>query len=82
MAALLDEAVTDTLTGLIKFSVSYFVKVFDFLLHQAKMKDLGTDTHNVISLEQLKTIMSKAVDAYHSLCTACKWHAKNNNVAC
>ena len=49
------------------------MKLFDFLLKQAKANALDTDTHEGNALEQVKRILSKADDAYHSLCTAGKW---------
>ena len=42
------------------------MKLFDFLLQQSKAKALYTDTHEGNILEQVKIILSKAVDAYHS----------------
>ena len=46
--------------------------MFNFLLQQAKAKTLDTGTYEGNMLEQVKTILSKAVDAYHSLFTAGK----------
>ena len=64
-----------------------FVKLFDLLMQQTKAKALDIDNHEGNKFEQVKTILSNAVDAYHSLCTASKWHVskKSNehfNVAC
>ena len=64
----------DVLTGLTNCSVPDFAKMFDFLLQQVKARALDTDTHESSTLEEVKTILSKTVDAYHSLCTADKWH--------
>ena len=52
------------------------MKLFDFLLQQAIAIALKTVTYEVSTLEGFKIILSKAVDAYHSLCTAGKWHVK------
>ena len=62
-------------------SVPNFVKLFDFLLQ------LVTDTHEVNTLEQVETNLSKAVDAYHSHFTTEKWHVSSKssgffNVVC
>ena len=64
-----------------------FVKLFDFLLQKAKVKSLDSDTHQGNILEQVKAILSKAVDACHSLCIESKWHVSNKssghlNVVC
>ena len=81
------EIVVDVLTGLTNCSVPDIVKLFNFLLQQAKMKALDTVTHEGNTLEQIKVILSKAVDVCHSLCTADKWHVGNKssrhfNVVC
>ena len=73
MAALPYEKVIDMLTGLTNCSVPEFVKLFDFLLEEAKVKALDPGAHKGNTLEQVKIILSKAVDAYHSLCIAGKW---------
>ena len=66
------KTVIDELTGLTNCSVPDFVKLFDFLFQQNKMKALNTDTHEGNTLGHIKTILNKAVVAYHSLCTADK----------
>ena len=53
--------------------------LFDFLLQQAKVNALDTDTHEENTLEQVKAILSKAVGAYHSLCKVGKWHVNNKS---
>ena len=73
------KTVIDVLTGLTNCSIPDFVKLFHFLLQYTKAKALGTDTHGGNMLEQIKTILSKAVDAYHSLCTAGKWCVSNKS---
>ena len=50
------ETVNDMLTDMTNCSVSNFVKVFYFLLKQAKAKALDTDTHEGDTLKQVKTI--------------------------
>ena len=87
VGALPYKRLTDVLTGLTNWSVPDFVRLFNFLLQQAKMKALDTDAHAVNMLEQVKAILSKSVDAYNSLCTAGKWHVSNRcsghfNVVC
>ena len=67
------------LKGLTIYSVSDFVKLFDFFLQQDKLKALGIDTHKGSILQQVKTILSKAFDAYHSLCTTRKWHVSSKS---
>ena len=69
MSSLPDETVIDVHTDLANSSVPDFVKLLDFLLQQAKAKALDTDTHEGSILEQDKNILSKAFDAYYSLCT-------------
>ena len=78
MGALPYKAVINVLTGLTNCSVLDFVK-FDFLLQQAKVKVLDTDSHEENTLEQVKAILGKAVDAYHSLCPVDKWHFSNKS---
>ena len=82
-----NETVINLLTGLINFSVPDFVKLFDFLLQQAKAKVLDTDTHERDTFEQVKTFLSKAVDADPSLHTTSKRYVSNKpaehfNVVC
>ena len=64
----------DMLMGLTNYSLPDFVKLFNFLLQWAQPKDLDTGTHEWNTLEQVKTILRKAVDAIGSLCSANKWH--------
>ena len=73
--------------SLINCSVHFFVKLFDFLWEQAKAKAIDTDTHKGNTLKWIDATLSEAVDAYHSLCTAGKWHVRNKsnghfNIAC
>ena len=87
MGALSYEAVMDVLTCLTNCSAPVFMKLFDFLLQQAKAKAFDTFTHEENTLHHGKTILSKDVDSYHSLCTAGKWHVSNKlsghfNVVC
>ena len=63
MGALTYETVIDVLTDLTNSSVPNFVKLFDFLIQQVKVKALDTDTHQGNTLEQVTVILSKAVDA-------------------
>ena len=53
------------------------MKLFDFLLHQAKSTSLGTDTHEGSIIKEVKTVMGKSVDAYHSLCITVKCYFNN-----
>ena len=66
MGALTYEMVIDVLTGLANCSIPDFVKLFDYLFQHAKVKALDTDTHEGNALEQIKAILSKDVDAYHT----------------
>ena len=78
--ALPEETVVDILTGLTRCSVPEFNKLFDFLLQGARTSVLdidGMSSHDD-TLEQVKIILSKAVDAYHALCTAGKWHVNHH----
>ena len=79
------EKVIDVITGLTICSVPDFVKLFDFLLQQAKVKAVDIDTHEGNILKQIEEILSKAVD--HSLCTAGTLYVSNkssglSNVVC
>ena len=74
MGALPHETVIDVLTDLTDCSVPGFMKLFDFLFQYAKAYALNTDTHEGDVLQQVKTTLSNALDAYHSHCTAGKWH--------
>ena len=81
------QTVIEVLTGLRNCSVPDFVKLFDFLLQQAKVEALDTDSHTGNILKQIKAILSKAVDVYQSLCSAGEWHDRNKssehfNVGC
>ena len=55
------------LTCLTNCLVPDFPKLFEFLLQQTKAKALDTDNHEGNTFEQVKTILSKVVDAYHSV---------------
>ena len=80
--ALPDETVVDVLEGLTNCSVPDFTKLFDFLLQAARVNALELDEANKgDTLAQVKEIMSKAVDAYHALCTAGKWHVNHKRVS-
>ena len=74
VGSLSDETVIDILTSLTNYSLPDFAKLFNFLLQQARIKALGTDTHENSTLKEVKTIVSKDVDACHSPCTAGRWH--------
>ena len=78
--ALPEETEVDILTGLTCCSVPEFTKLFDFLLQGARSNAL--DIYGMISqddtLAQVKIILSKAVDAYHALCTAGEWHVNHH----
>ena len=56
VGALSYKTVIDVLTGLINFSVPDFGKLLDYLLQQAKVKALDTDTHEGNLLEQVMAI--------------------------
>ena len=56
-------------------------------LQQVKAKSLEADIMEGSTLKLVKTILSKAFDAYHSLFTAGKWHVNNKatwdfNIVC
>ena len=87
VGALPYETMMDVLTGLTNSSISDFVRLFGFLLQQAKEKPLDADIYERNTLENVKSILSKANDFYHSLCAAGKWHVRNKssghfNVVC
>ncbi len=72
-----NETVINVLTGLTLCSVPKFSKVFDHLLQAAKAQSLVLDKDEQEernNLSNIKEIMSRAVKAYHALCTAFKWH--------
>ena len=71
MGDLPNEKVNDVLTSLTNSSMP---DLFDILLQLAKTKALDTDTYEGRTLEQVKTILSVAADAHHSLCIRGKWH--------
>ena len=80
--ALPNETVVDVLKGLTNCSVPDFTELFDFLLQAARVNALELDEANKgDTLAQVKEIMSKAVDAYHALCTAGKWHVNHKRVS-
>ena len=68
------------MTGLMRCSVPEFTKLFDFLLQGARANALDIDgmSSQDDTLAQVKIILSKAVDAYHALCTAGKWHVNHH----
>ena len=53
------ETLIDVPTGLTNYSVPDCVKLFDFLLHQAKVKALDADTHEGNIFKQINAILSK-----------------------
>ena len=79
--ALPEETVVDILTGITRCSVPEFTKLFNFLLQDARENALDIDgiSSQDDTLAQVKIILSKAVDAYHALCTAGKWHVNHHN---
>ena len=80
--ALPSETVVDVLTGLTRCSVPEFTKLFDYMLQQARAASLELDyVSDEDTLDQVKAIMSKAVDSYHALCTANKWHVTSRRTA-
>lgn len=82
VGALPEETVVDVLEGLTNCSVPDFTKLFDFLLQAARVNALDLDEANKgDTLAQVKQIMAKAVDAYHALCTAGKWHVNHKRVS-
>ena len=70
MGALSSKTVIDVLSGLTQCSVPDYAKLLNLMLQQAKAEALDTNDHEDRTLKQLKAIISYAVDAYHSLCTA------------
>jgi hypothetical protein len=82
--ALPDETVVDILEGLTNCSVPEFTKLFDFLLQAARADALdlnNLDEESDDTLGQVKHILSKAVDSYHALCTAGKWHVNHKRAS-
>ena len=78
--ALPEETVVDILTGLTRCSVPEFTKLFDFFLQGARANALDIDgmSSQDDTLAQVKIIFSKAVDAYHAVCTSVKWHVNHH----
>ena len=64
----------DVLTPQTNLSILDFVKLFYILLQQIKEKALDVDACEGRTLEQVKAIMTKAVDANHCVCTVSKWY--------
>ena len=58
-SAITYETVIDVLMSLTNCSVSDFVKLFDFLLQQTKVKCLDTDNHEGNMLELVKAILRR-----------------------
>ena len=80
--ALPDETIVDVLNGLTNCSVPEFTKLFDFLLQAARVEALDLNAgSNGDTLKSIKDITSKAVDAYHALCTAGKWYVNHTRVS-
>jgi len=80
--ALPDETVVDVLEGLTHCSVPEFTKLFDFLLQAARVDALDLDNATKgDTLSKVKEIMNKAVESYHALCTAGKWHVNNKRAS-
>ena len=87
--ALPDETVIDVLEGLTNCSVPEFTDLFNFCLQSTRVHALSIDddlTQEKDTLSQIRDIMTKAVEAYHALCTAVKWHVPStagvNEVVC
>ena len=76
---LIYETVIGVLTGLTNCSMPDFLMLLDLLLQQVNAKAVDTDTHEKDILEQVKTILNKTVDVYHSLCTIGKWHVSSKS---
>jgi hypothetical protein len=78
-----DETVADILEGLTNCSVPEFTKMFDWQLQGIKVRSLKLEEDNMEgdTLEMVKEILTEAVDAYHALCTAGKWHVNNKRAS-
>ena len=78
--ALPEETVVDVLTGLTHCSVPEFKELFMFFLQAARAQAL--DVNNSFkddTLKEVKTLLSRAIESYHALCTAGKWHMTKNS---
>ena len=80
VGALPEETVIDIMSGLTHCSMPEFTQLFDCLLQNARAMTLNIDDKSEgDTLTQIKMILSKAVGAYHSLCTAGKWGMNHQN---
>ena len=78
--ALPSETMIDVLEGLTNFSVPDFTKLFDFFHQLARAASLDDDHEDDDTLKEIKKILTKAVDEYHALCTAGKWHINHTRI--
>ncbi len=73
--ALPEETVVDILTGLTHCSVPEFKELFQFFLQAARAEALNVNhSFKDDTLKEVKTLLSRAIESYHALCTAGKWH--------
>ena len=80
--ALPDKTVVNVLTGLTNCSVPEFKSLFDFMLQAARIQALKlNESPPGDTLQNMREIMAKAVDAYHALCAAGKWHVNHAQVS-
>ena len=78
--ALPEETVVDVLTGLTHCSVPDFKELFLFFLQAARAEALDVNSSfKEDTLTEVKRLLSRAVDSYHALCTAGKWHMTRNS---
>ena len=72
--ALPKETVFDVLEGLTKCSVPAFAALFDFYIQMSRATHEREDGAAPDTLALIRKHLHKAVDEYHALCTAGKWH--------
>ncbi len=78
-----EETVVDFLTGLMHCSVPKFKKLSQFFLQVAHAEAL--DANNSFkddTLKEVKTLLSRAIESYHAICTTGKWHMTKNSGGC
>ena len=67
-------AATYLLESFTKYSVEYFSKTFDMMLHQERVKQLSSgfsmEVDSQSTLVNIKSIVKLANTSYHSLCTS------------
>ena len=72
--ALPEETVINVLEGLANCLVPDFTKLFNFYLQMSQATHEEDEKGVTDTLAFIKKHLNKAVDEYHALCTAGKWH--------